>query len=151
MDSRLKSRKAIESDFEATYLIKSNSLKPYIEIIWGWDESFQKRVHKENFSKENIDLIIFDEKEIGYLAMKESDEDIYIENILIDNRFQNLGIGTKIMKSIINKADSQKKAILLQVLKINVKAKRFYTNLGFNEISEKEYHIVMEKTSSNHV
>jgi len=149
MKPKLKLRKAVESDLEITYLIKSNSLKLYIDKIWGWDESFQERFHKKYFSKESTDLIILDEKKIGYIIMKESDEEIYIENILIDNRFQNLGIGTNIMKSIINKANSQRKTIRLQIFKINVKAKRFYINLGFNEISEKEHHIVMEKTSSN--
>ena len=149
MNPKLKLRKAIESDFETTFLIKNNSLKLYVDKIWGWDELLQRKVHKEYFSKASTKLIIFDGKEIGYIAMQESDNEIYIENILIDNGFQNLGIGTKIMKSIIKRANSRRKTIRLQVFKINVKAQKFYRNLGFDEISEKEYHIEMKKTSSN--
>ncbi len=49
------------------------------------------------------------------------------------------------MENIIERANTEKKIIRLQVFKINTKAQRFYRNLGFKRASEKENHIEMKK------
>lgn len=58
-----------------------------------------------------------------------------------------MGIGKAVMHNIIAQADSQKKRILLQVFKINVKAQKFYRQLGFIKNFETENHIGMIKAS----
>ena len=63
----------------------------------------------------------------------------------MEQEFQKLGIGRLIMEQIIEKANSKKKSIRLQVLKINIKARSFYEKLGFKSINEKENHIEMKK------
>ena len=64
---------------------------------------------------------------------------------MIEQKFQNLGIGKLVMEQIIKRAKTKKKQIRLQVFKINIKAQRFYVNLGFEKISDLENHIEMKK------
>lgn len=141
-------RNALSSDLDLTYKIKSTSIKPYVEKIWTWDELYQQESHKFNFNPFDTQLIIYNEKEVGYLILKEIYKEIYIENLLIVDEFQNLGIGKKTMATIIERANLKKKLIRLQVFKINIKAQKFYGNLGFVKISIKGNHILMEKKPS---
>ncbi|MBK0382169.1 GNAT family N-acetyltransferase [Pedobacter sp. SD-b] len=138
-------RDAINKDLELTYRIKTNSIKMYVERIWTWNKKTQRKIHETNFMASKTKIIIHDLREVGYLVLKETFDEIYIENLLIDNEFQNLGIGKTIMKEIIERATSEKKLIYLQVFKINIKAIKFYRNLGFEKTSEMENHVGMKK------
>ncbi len=143
--TKISLRNAENSDLEKIYRIKSKSIKPYIEEIWGWKEAYQREVHINNFVALDTQLIVYKRQEIGYIVMKETVKEIYIENLLIKEEFQNLGIGNEVMGQIFDRANSENKIIRLQVFKINTKAQRFYENLGFEKTSLKEHHIVLEK------
>lgn len=116
-----------------------------MEKIWSWEEQFQKKTHEMCFIASDTKIIELNQKEIGYLVLKETLDQIFIENLLIENEFQNLGIGKVVMEKIIEKANFEKKIIRLQVFKINIKAQKFYENFGFEKVSEMENHIEMEK------
>jgi len=141
-------RTAKDSDFELTYRIACNSIKPHVEKIWGWDEEYQRDLHKQKYVASDVQLIEYNGKEIGLVIVKESEDEIFLQSILIINKFQNLGIGKKIMDRIIKRANSAAKPIRLQVFKVNFKAQRFYKKLGFKKISELENHIGMEKLAT---
>jgi len=89
------------SDLEITYRIKRNSIKQYVEKIWGWNDSFQREIHKQKFIAHDTKLIEHNEKKIGFIVIKETDLEIYIENLLIEQNFQNLEVsyGTNNKKS----------------------------------------------------
>ena len=121
-----------------------------MEKIWSWNDQFQKKIHKTNFTASDTKIIEQNGKEVGYIVLKETIDEIYIENLLIENEFQNLGIGKAIMEKIIERANSEEKLIRLQVFKINIKAQKFYQNLGFEKNSVTENHIGMKKNWLQH-
>ena len=121
-----------------------------MEKIWSWNDQFQKKIHKTNFTASDTKIIEQNGKEVGYIVLKETIDEIYIENLLIENEFQNLGIGKAIMEKIIERANSEEKLIRLQVFKINIKAQKFYQNLGFEKNSDTENHIGMKKNWLQH-
>lgn len=133
------------SDFKITYRIKRKSIKSYVKKIWGWNESYQQEIHKQNFIPSDTKLIEYKKQKIGFIVIKETTKEIYIENLLIEKEFQNLGIGKIVMDRIMDKANKKNKIIRLQVFKINIKAQKFYRNIGFIETSETENHIEMKK------
>lgn len=134
------------SDVEITYQIMCNSIKPYIEKIWTWDDILQQGIHKKKFDISKTRLIVFQGDIVGYIAISENDKEIYIENLLVEKTFQNLGIGNEVMKRIIQESCSEKKPIRLQVFKINTEAQKFYRNLGFERTSEKEFNYEMKRS-----
>ena len=140
-------RDTTQRDIELTYYLKINSIKPYVEEIWGWDEVFQKKTHDANFKVSNTKIIENYGQAVGYLVLKNTVDDIFIENILIENKYQNLGIGKAVMLHIIEIANCERKVIRLQVFKINIKAQNFYKQHGFEIISETEHHIKMRKNA----
>ncbi|MAZ26703.1 MAG: hypothetical protein CL868_06450 [Cytophagaceae bacterium] len=144
-ENKLKLRNAERSDLELTYRIGCNSIKPCVIKIWGWDESFQREMHRQKFDASETKIIEYGGKEVGLLIVKEFKDEIYLQSILIEKKFQNVGIGKIIMQGIITRANYLNRPIRLQVFKINVNAQRFYKRLGFMKISEMENHIGMKR------
>lgn len=132
------------SDIGITYQIVCNSIKPYIKKLWGWDDVHQQKIHQKKFKVSKTKLIQFEDQIVGFIVVNHSDNEIYLENLLIDQHFQNLGIGKEIMGNIIEKAILEMKTIRLQVFKINYRAQHFYERLGFKRISENEFNFEMK-------
>lgn len=129
--------------------MKKSGLKKYVEKIWGWDEEKQINIHKEYFKPKSITIISYNGQEIGYLVKNVSENELYIENLILKSEFQNLGFGTQIIQLIIEECEITKRAIRLKVFKINQRAIKFYAKMGFNKISETQFHFVFEKTPLN--
>lgn len=137
--------KAKSSDVGVTYQIMCNSIKPYLEKLWDWDETHQQTIHNKKFKASKTSLIVFQKQIVGFMVLSEKNNEIYIENLLIDRQFQNSGVGTEVMQRMIQKSISEKKSIRLQVFKINTKAQKFYQDLEFEKTSENEFNFEMKR------
>lgn len=133
-------------DLDRIFQIKKSGLKKYVEKIWGWDEEKQINIHKEYFKPESTTIISYNRQDIGYLVKNISENELYIENLILKSEFQNLGFGTQIIQHIIEECEITKRAIRLKVFKINERAIKFYKKIGFNQINETDLHFEMAKT-----
>ena len=84
--------------------------------------------------------ILFDDKIIGSILVKDIQEGKLIDEIYIEKEFRNNGIGTDIIKKLIENNES----IYLWVYKDNAKAVSLYKRLGFKVIDETESRYYME-------
>ena len=84
--------------------------------------------------------IIVDNKVIGCLLLTNKDDKILLDEIYIEQEYRNKGIGTDIIKNVINEND----IIYLWVYKENVKAISLYKKLGFNVIDETDSRYYMK-------
>ena len=144
--SELSYRPATADDFEQTLRIKSRSLRPYIEQIWGWDDALQRKIHQQEFAPENTRLLEVQDTVVGYVATKEQEGDLWISNILIDRNFQNQGLGSHVLTHLTDEARTKNQAVGLRVLKVNERAKALYQRLGFKVTGEDELHFMMTKS-----
>lgn len=128
---QLSLRKASGDDYDFFYEVKKTVLKHYIETIWGWDEDFQRKFHKENYSVDNTNIIMVNNEDAGTLEIKKDEESIFISSLYILPAFQGKGIGSRIITDFIEQAKNEKKRVELEVLKLNVGAQKLYTKLGF--------------------
>lgn len=125
---------ASDSDFDFVYQLKKIAYKEYIEQTWGWDEQFQLKFHKENFSSLNTHIIKADDQPIGSVDVKEGDANIFISGLYILPSFQSKGIGSFLIKDLIKEAETKKKRLELEVLRVNAKALKLYERLGFTRL-----------------
>lgn len=89
-------------------------------------------------------MITFDDEIIGMLTAYQVDDDWYIGEIYIDDRFRGHGIGTLVMKNEISKHDR----ISLNVYKQNHGAIKLYKSLGFKVYDETEERYMMRLIKS---
>lgn len=139
-------RKYVNDDYEFVYEVKKNAYKKYVEKCWGkWDEIDQKNRFKESMEKtfDRTYIIMFNNERIGFYQGQVVDErTYYIENICIIPKYQGNGIGTEILKSVINEYSD--KNIEIQYFKQNPVVK-LYEKLGFVPNGETEFHYQMIK------
>lgn len=86
--------------------------------------------------------IVFDDKIIGSILLKDIQEGKLIDEIYIEKEFRNNGIGTDIIMKVVKKSNN--KNIYLWVYKENIKVVSLYKRLGFKIIDETESRYYME-------
>lgn len=130
-----------EADFEFLWGLHNTALKEYIQKTWGWNEEWQRKNFLENFNTAEGEIIVFEGKDIGFYWVIEKENEILLASIRLLPEFQNKGIGTGIIRNLLDKTN---KPVRLQVLKVNP-ARNLYERLGFKIESETETHFWMRK------
>ena len=84
--------------------------------------------------------IIIDDKIIGSVYIRDLENVKLLDEIYLEKEFRNKGIGTDIIRKIIENNES----VYLWVYKENIKAVLLYKRLGFKIIDETEFRYYME-------
>lgn len=137
-------REVTQQDYNFIYHVKTTTLKPHIELVWGWDEAVQTKYLEESFGLETQLIISYEDKEIGILELNELNQRIDVVELEILPEYQRKGIGTNILKDIIQEYKGKGKNVGIGCFKINADAKRLYERLGFILIKETPTHYVLE-------
>lgn len=127
-------RKATDQDLDLTFKIKQNALQEYLEMLWGWNEKAQKNFHKKEYKKEHFQVIEQQNEPVGYLEIEPFQDHIFLANLMILQKFQGKGLGKIIMQDLIKNNPK----IVLEVLKVNQRALKFYQELDFEIVEDLE-------------
>lgn len=132
---------------EFIYQTKKNAYKKYVEECFGiWNEEDQRKYY-ENFInqvKDDTYIIELNGKKIGFYNGAFLEDDSYeIGNICIIPEYQGKGIGTQVLKDIIELHKDQD--LHIQYFKQNPVGK-LYERLGFISNGETKYHYQMFKS-----
>ena len=136
-------RKGTPADLQASYDIRKNALGEYVKQTWGWDEDWQWKYHLEDFNPEILYMVEIDGVPVATLEEIPEDGAILVSGIYIIDKYQSMGIGKELMKSVMADALKDNKSVKLQVLKVNNRAKEFYQRLGFEVFDESKSHYKM--------
>lgn len=131
--------------YEFIYNLKKNAYMKYVEEIWGWDEELQQKYFKNFIEtyKNTTYLIKLGKKTIGFYNYEILDNGDYeVGNICIIPEYQGKGIGTQILKDILE--INKDKNIHIQYFKQNPVG-NLYARLGFVPNGETDYHYQMIK------
>jgi GNAT superfamily N-acetyltransferase len=135
---------ADETYREFSYQVKKAAEGEYIISMFGWDEDVQRGFHAEAWQQRKPDIITYDGKLIGTIATIESEDCIEIGQFFILPEYQNKGIGTYLLKDILDRADQLAKNVALKFLKNNP-VKSLYVRHGFRLVHTSEVAHHMER------
>ena len=131
---------------EFIYQTKKNAYKQYVEANWGtWNEDDQRRYYDHFIDAVADDawIIQMNGKDIGfYNGLTLEDGSYEIGNICIIPEYQGKGIGTQVLKDIMELHKGQD--LHIQYFKQNPVGK-LYERLGFQPNGETEFHYQMFK------
>jgi ribosomal protein S18 acetylase RimI-like enzyme len=136
-------RDANSGDREWLYQLKRVTMKDYVAAAFGWDESFQQHLFEEDFDPTGAKIIEIDRQDGGMLQIEEKPDHFYLKRIELLPKFQRQGIGTRLIRSVIDEAGRRNKPVILQVLRVNP-AKALYERLGFTTYEETKLHYKMK-------
>ena len=137
-------RPAQESDYEWLWELKRWTMRSYVEQTWGlWDDALQEEFFRENFSSETVQIISVDGHDAGLLNVERDKGEIFLANLQIHPSFQNRGLGSAVLRELLESASALKLSVRLQVLRVNVGAAKLYLRFGFISYNETSTHLLM--------
>ncbi len=110
-------------------------MREVIEKTWGWDDAWQRRDFDRRFDECNVSLIEFKGRPAGGLLLEWKPDSIYIHELQVLPEYQAQGLGTAVMRQVIEQAASRGIAVTLSVVPANLRAKQLYERLGFEVTS----------------
>lgn len=139
-------RDAEKGDHDFLYNLTKTTMKDNVIKTWGsWDEKFQRKFFMKYVKTLRYQIILLGDQSIGAVAYSKKKDIITVDEIQILPEFQNKGIGTMVLKSIIAEAEKSNVPIELRVLKINHLAQKLYKRLEFIVVQESDTHYLMRR------
>jgi len=122
----------------------------------GWDDNqkrafieMQFRAQGQQYSlcypQADSSIILLDDHPVGRLLVDRMGADITLVDIALLPEYRNRGIGTTLIKSLLQEAACAQKNVALHVLRWSAAA-RLYERLGFRMVSEDGVYLEMKRT-----
>ncbi len=138
-------RTATKEDADFLFHVKTVAMEPVataMSSVFDKEKEFAEFLQK--FEPDKIQVIGFENQNIGRLRIVRSPESIYVGGIQIFPEFQAKGIGTAVFNDLISESKLSNVPIKLEVHNVNKKAISFYKKLRFKEVGQIENKILME-------
>jgi ribosomal protein S18 acetylase RimI-like enzyme len=136
-------RPATLDDVDALYLIHRAALGPYVEQTWGpWNENWQAEQFREQFDVSIRQVVEDHGRVIGFLDVIDEEGRTVLANIRIAPEFQRRGIGTSLIRGVLERAALRGVPVTLRVLRVNP-ARMLYERLGFEVVDTSDTHFTM--------
>jgi GNAT superfamily N-acetyltransferase len=136
-------RPAVAADFEAcrrTYFAETAWINERLQLKREDQESTFRNLWKPT----QVCVIQADGVDVGWLQTVVSKDEEFLGQIFVDAPFQRRGIGTEVLRGIIDEASSRKLPVRLAVVKFNP-SRRLYERLGFRVTHEDERKVYMSR------
>ena len=125
---------------------------------WGWDAAQrdlflklqfngQQQHYHTHFAYADHSIVELDNQPIGRLIVARNEQDIHLADIVIQPAQRGSGIGTTLIRQLLDEAARSHKPLRLHVLRAN-RALRLYQRLGFTIAEDNGTHLLMEARPS---
>ncbi|MDT5287172.1 MAG: hypothetical protein QOF88_2061 [Mycobacterium sp.] len=128
-------RPATADDTQFFFDLHEASLGPYVNQIWGWDDDEQRAYLARHLVLEHVRVIVVDGVDVGRLDVEERDDEVFLALIELAPVHQGRGIGSRLIRELLDRASADGKRVTLSVLEVNHRAYQLYRRLGFTEVS----------------
>ena len=134
--------KSSNKDIERLIEYKKKTIYEYAKDLSNDEINKINKYVKNNISElwNNYYNIVIDNKIVGCLLLSMKDDGILLDEIYLEDEYRHKGIGTNIIKNILNNND----IIYLWVYKENIGAIKLYKKLGFKTIDETDSRYYMK-------
>ncbi len=133
----------LEGEFDDMFSAVKCALYPYVEKVFGWDDSFQRNRLKTDYEPSWFYWLISENKRVGLLCYKPYDNAYHVHLLIVFPEHQNQRIGVKVMDYIAELAKiEQRDCITLSSFRCNVRALSFYQRLGYQVVGNSDEHFV---------
>lgn len=137
-----KTRKAEDSDYEFLFELKKSAEYEPIKAVFGWDESVQREIHRNEWDEEKPVIIEVDGVSVGSYLVQEHSDHLYFGRFFLLPDYQGRGIGSQVLKAAITFADEKSLPIKLCYLQGN-RVGQLYKRMGFEVVKQDEQFVYM--------
>jgi GNAT superfamily N-acetyltransferase len=119
------------------------------EMFLRWQLDLQRGEYNSRFPDAAYDVIVVDGRPAGRIWVGTDEEQIRLLDIALLPEFQNRGVGTALLRRLMDQAVQTGKALRHMVFVLNNNADRFYERLGFRVIDDLGAYRHMEWRADN--
>jgi GNAT superfamily N-acetyltransferase len=135
-------RAACDDDVAFARNLYFETMGEIIERLFGWDESREEKNFARFFKLDEVRIITVDGQDVGWIQEQISQRNINLGSFYIAPTMQGRGVGTQVLRMLLEMAASESKSMTLAVVKINP-ARQFYEKRGFRTTHEDEHKFYM--------
>ena len=135
-------RKACDDDVAFARNLYFETMREIIEDLFGWDQNREEKNFTGFFRLEEVRIITADGHDVGWIQEQISEQSINLGSFYVAPKMQGRGVGTRVLRMLLETAAKESKVMTLAVVKINP-ARQFYEKRGFRIAHEDEYKFYM--------
>jgi len=136
-------RPATADDRDFVVGVNRSAMGPYLEATFGWDHAAASAYFDERFDASGGQVIEVDGADVGELLVDERPGELSLVRVALLPEWQGRGVGSAIVRMLIERAREQGSALTLDVFKANPRAMQLYESLGFVRVGETETDVSM--------
>ena len=159
LDPSIALRPAQDNDLAFLYRVYASTRQEELALV-DWDEAqkewflrmqfdLQTRSYAQAFPKADCQVILRDGQPIGRLMLSRAPDQILLVDIALLPEHRNVGIGTVLVKAVLDEAASVGKPVILHVEKLN-RARFLYERLGFLIAESNDVYLEMRWPGQGH-
>jgi len=135
-------RAACNDDVAFARNLYFETMREIIERLFGWDQTREAKNFARFFKLNEVKIITVDDQDVGWIQEQISEKSINLGSFYVAPTMQRRGIGTQVLRMLLERAAKESKTMNLAVVKINP-ARQFYEKRGFRTTHEDEYKFYM--------
>jgi GNAT superfamily N-acetyltransferase len=143
-----------EEDMELLFRLYASTRAEEMAMVVDWTdeqkEAFlrmqfqaQHAWYREHYEGAQFDLLLIDEAPAGRLYVHRREAEIRLMDIALLPEYRNTGIGSELLRELMEEAEAAGKPLTIHVEKYNP-AMRLYLRLGFKPIEDRGPYDLME-------
>lgn len=137
-------RPALDADTDFARSVHHQAYRDVVVRQFGvWDQKAQDEFFDGDWNSAAFEIILCDETPCGYMCVEDREGDIHIRELVILPQFQGRGLGSHLLREVIERAGTRRVPVRLETLQAN-RAVSLYRRLGFQECERGDTHIRME-------
>ena len=135
-------RPASQLDQDRLFALHREAMQDYVAATWGWDETWQREFFARTYVAGRHALIVRGESLAGRICLTRHWRRFFLRDIELVATERNRGLGSAILRAVLELARDERRAVELIVLKCNP-AQRLYARLGFTVIGDDSARLTM--------
>jgi ribosomal protein S18 acetylase RimI-like enzyme len=129
-EAEFRLRPARPPDYFFALALYLDSAKRHLSKIGRWDRRRLTTRFRRGYKQMQVQVICVEDQRIGWMQVAEGVGRLHLHQLHLAADFRRRGIGTRLLKDLLRRADSIGKPLTLEVMHGNP-AKRLYARFGF--------------------
>lgn len=142
MNTRWALRPALPGDVETIAELRALVMRPDLERLGRFDEHRVRQRFRDSWSPAHTSVVTLDGAFAGSVTVRPAEDGRLLEHFYLSPRCQGQGLGTAVLRTLLDDADAAGAALRLSVLN-GSPARRLYERHGFTVESEEPIDVYM--------
>jgi GNAT superfamily N-acetyltransferase len=138
-------RSAVAADIEVIAELRATVMRADLERLGRYDEHRVRQRLRDSFSPQYTSIIMIDRDLAGCVTIRPAEGRQWLEHFYVAPHCQGLGIGSAVLRTVLERADAQGMTVGLNVLQGSA-AHRLYERHGFVVESQDTIDVFMTRT-----